>query len=89
MKTIIILTILLLASCQMTSSNSTFDKIAKSDSIIINSKVIIKTDTLDIINTSWLNNEVTLENGVKYNWNYVENKIIPLENRYALDSLMK
>ena len=64
-----------------------FDKIDTIDAIVFSSPVIIDQDTLDVINTNWWNESVTLENGQVYDYNYIENKFLDKNVKRKIDSI--
>jgi hypothetical protein len=66
------------------------DKINKIDTILLNSQVIIKSDTLDIISTNWQNKTVTLENSIVCDYKYISSRFVlrrPLMEIDSIDSI--
>lgn len=84
--TIIALVLLGFYSCV---PEGTYKRIEAIDLILLNSKVIIENDTLDIIKTHWIESSVTLSNGIKYDYKYVENRFLSPETRNKIDSINK
>lgn len=66
------ITTILIAIIKLTTKKikPAFDKIKVVNDILINSEVLINNDTLEIINTDWINASVILENGVSYHYKY-------------------
>lgn len=71
------------------NTSDLFDKIDQIDEILLNSQVIISEDTLDIINSNWINESVTLENGVIYDYKYIESKFLNENTKVKIDSINK
>jgi hypothetical protein len=63
------------------------DKTNKINNILLNSQVIIKSDTLDIIKTDWLNGYVTLKNNVRYDYKYISSRFALKETLMKIDSI--
>jgi hypothetical protein len=55
------------------------DKLNAANQLLLSSKVVVENDTLDIIRTHWISNEVTLSNNVTYGWDYVEPRLMNKE----------
>ena len=68
-------------------TENTLKKMDTIDSILIGSKVLIKKDTLEIINTNWMNTSVILEDGREYNYKFIEDKFIDPTEKGRIDSL--
>jgi hypothetical protein len=69
------------------STEDTLKKMDTIDSILIGSKVVIKKDTLEIINTNWMNTSVILEDGREYNYKFIEDKFVDPTEKRRIDSL--
>ena len=55
------------------------DKLNAVNQLLLSSKVVVENDTLDIIRTHWIGNEVTLSNNMTYGWDYVEPRLMNKE----------
>ena len=60
-------------------NKSPFDEINAVKKVLLESKVVLKKDTLDIINTNFFMQTMTLENGMSYDYKYLDNKFLHSE----------
>tara|TARA_R110000803_G_scaffold144776_2_gene210606 strand:+ start:816 stop:1148 length:333 start_codon:yes stop_codon:yes gene_type:complete len=69
-------------------NKSPFDEINAVKKVLLESKVVLKKDTLDIINTNFFMQTMTLENGMFYDYEYLSNKFLhPKVTLKRLDSI--
>ena len=80
---IIILSLIVLTSCV---DESAFDEIDAVDSVIMGKNIIIKTDTLEIINRDFWSGDITLSNGLDCSYEYVFSKL-DVETTMKIDSI--
>lgn len=87
---VVIIVCLLGVSNMLINSNKEteklFEKIDKMDKVLLTSKVLIKTDTLEIIKTNWWDCSVTLENNIQYSYNYIESRLLG-NSKFKIDSI--
>jgi len=70
-----------------TSVDDVFDKVDTIDELVFSSPIVIDQDTLDVINTNWWNESVTLENGKVYDYAYIANKFLDKDIKRKIDSI--
>ncbi len=74
----ILICVITLSSCYNINKNKEllFDNIEKVDNILLQSQIVVNNDTLDIINTSWLDGTVTASNNITYDYKYIKHKFV-------------